>query len=592
MKTNEVYEKKKLREFIVFAVIIIAGVILHYLAGDFSKRIDSVPDEVRYYSIARDLFLHRPLYVRGVNTGYQKILYSIVITPFFGIGDHVLRIKAINILNSIIMGSSAIPLILISKKLKLSEKYMYLIVILFVLWPETFITMTFMAENLYWILVFWFVYLWLRNEEHISVITAILMSIVCYLGYMDKEIFLAFFIAYVLLKLWDMFRSFKDKDLASLKGHILNTAVFIVVFVLIHVILKCTIFKGLGNSYADQIGLKDVLNIKCILYIFYAIIYYTVSCAVVLMIAPVTYLILFRKSLEGLAVKLLRMLGLVLAIAIATIAYTISAREDLFALCPRLHMRYLAPVLLLLLLLFVLECQNSDKKFIKELDNRFMLITVALFVCALVVFRGAMINSSIDYFSFKWYQELSRSSENTLVLSFIIVIVMLTVTFMIWVNAAQKGKSIFLISGLVATIILSDIITCKDVRAGYGITESDRQEMIEMSDFIHQNCKDENIVFFCDDGGRAIPSVVIDTYIDEKIIFTDISEFERMVTEHIMTLYEPMSMLLYEGIEGIDYIILRSQYEGGIPNGSEMVYQNSMYTMYKLKINLIDEATH
>ncbi len=586
MKTNGVYEKKSFREFIFFAIIIMAGVIIHYIAGNFPKRIDSVPDEVRYYSIARDLFFHRPLYVRGVNTGYQKILYSMVIAPLFGISNHVLRIKAINILNCVIMMSSAFPLILISKKLRLSEKSTYLIIILFILWPETFITMTFMAENLYWFLVFGFIYLWLVNEEHDNILIPILMSIICYLGYMDKEIFLAFFVAYILMQLWDMVRLYKNEDMGSLRGRVLNTAVFVAVFVLIHVILKCTIFKGLGNSYASQIGLKEVLNIKCILYIFYAIIYYTVSCAVVLMIAPVTYLVLFRKSLDGLAIKLLRMLGVVLAVAIATIAYTISAREDLFQLCPRLHMRYLAPVLLLLLLLFILECQNTDKNAIKELNNKFMLITVALFACALVVFRGATSNSSIDYFSFKWYQMLSRTSENTVVLSFIIVIVMITVTFMIWVNVVPNGKSIFLISGLVVTTIISDFITCKDVRYGYNVTEDVQKEMTEMSNYILQNCNaDDNIVYFCDDMGRAIYSVVIDTYIDPEIIFTNVSEFERMQTENTMTLFEPISMIVYKGIESIEYIILNSQYEGSMPSGCELVYQNSMYKMFRTNIN-------
>jgi hypothetical protein len=157
---------------------------------------------------------------------------------------------------------------------------------------------------------------------------------------------------------------------------------------------------------------------------------------------------------------------------------------------------------------------------------------------------------------------------------------------MIWVNVVPNGKSIFLISGLVVTTIISDFITCKDVRYGYNVTEDVQKEMTEMSNYILQNCNaDDNIVYFCDDMGRAIYSVVIDTYIDPEIIFTNVSEFERMQTENTMTLFEPISMIVYKGIESIEYIILNSQYEGSMPSGCELVYQNSMYKMFRTNIN-------
>ena len=62
--------------------IFVVGVIFHYYYGYFSKSIEVLPDEIRYYSIARSMFFGDGLLFRGEATDYQKIGYALYLMPW------------------------------------------------------------------------------------------------------------------------------------------------------------------------------------------------------------------------------------------------------------------------------------------------------------------------------------------------------------------------------------------------------------------------------------------------------------------------------------------------------------------------------
>ncbi|MBQ9528203.1 MAG: hypothetical protein IJR68_11380 [Fretibacterium sp.] len=136
MKHLELEEKRFSDIFGITGVFLI-GVLLHFYIGNFSKAIVMYLDELRYYGIARSLFYGNGLDIRGVSPGFQKIGYSLLLAPLFAIGDGVLRVKLIGLLNSFVIMLSIFPVWLIGKQMGLERKTRYLLLALTIIWPET-----------------------------------------------------------------------------------------------------------------------------------------------------------------------------------------------------------------------------------------------------------------------------------------------------------------------------------------------------------------------------------------------------------------------------------------------------------------------
>ena len=189
--------KSKHVDIIGVGLIFVVGVIFHYFCADFSKAIETYPDELRYYTIARNIFRGNGLQIRGIDTSFQKLTYTWVLAPLLSISDSVLRLKIIGLVNSIIMMLSVFPTWLICKELKIERKAMYCVLLLVGIWPDLMLSMTFMSEVVYWPIFLSFVYLWILNTRKQSWRYAVLEGLLCYVGYLTKEIFLALFLAYI-----------------------------------------------------------------------------------------------------------------------------------------------------------------------------------------------------------------------------------------------------------------------------------------------------------------------------------------------------------------------------------------------------------
>lgn len=101
-------------------------------------------------------------------------------------------VAVIALLNSALILSSIFPAWLISRELGISRKGRLIVLAITVFYPDMMLPMTFMSENLYWPLVLWIFYVWLRNFKTPKISYTILFSVVSYIAYLCKEIALAF----------------------------------------------------------------------------------------------------------------------------------------------------------------------------------------------------------------------------------------------------------------------------------------------------------------------------------------------------------------------------------------------------------------
>lgn len=127
-------EKRKYlnNEILLVGLLLFVGIAFHFWIGNFTKSISIYADELRYYSIARSIYMGDGITIRGALTSFQIIAYSLILAPLFAIEDGLLRIKMFNLINSIIMVSSVIPAWLICNELNLKRR-VKLIISLFVI---------------------------------------------------------------------------------------------------------------------------------------------------------------------------------------------------------------------------------------------------------------------------------------------------------------------------------------------------------------------------------------------------------------------------------------------------------------------------
>ena len=74
---------KKYKIVIALIIIYLFGVILYYCLGSYSKNLFFVPDERLYLQAAKALANGDGISYNGMSSTFQKIVYSIIISPAF-----------------------------------------------------------------------------------------------------------------------------------------------------------------------------------------------------------------------------------------------------------------------------------------------------------------------------------------------------------------------------------------------------------------------------------------------------------------------------------------------------------------------------
>ena len=203
---------KNRKMWIIIFAIFVLGSVFHYFYGTFDKSVELLPDELRYYCMARSIYLGDGLTFKGLPLSYTKFGYMLFLAPFFAVGDGILRVKLITLFSSIVMMTSIFPLYGIMNRLNLSDKLKTFILISFMVFPGLMMSATYMSEVLYWPLMFLFIYLWLLNRDKKNIIVSIALGIIGYYGYAVKEVFLGVIVSVVIFEiLFPIVSYFTDK---------------------------------------------------------------------------------------------------------------------------------------------------------------------------------------------------------------------------------------------------------------------------------------------------------------------------------------------------------------------------------------------
>ena len=563
---------KNRKMWIIIFAIFVLGSVFHYFYGTFDKSVELLPDELRYYCMARSIYLGDGLRFKGLPLSYTKFGYMLFLAPFFAVGDGILRVKLITLFSSIVMMTSIFPLYGIMNRLNLSDKLKTFILISFMVFPGLMMSATYMSEVLYWPLMFLFIYLWLLNRDKKNIIVSIALGIIGYYGYAVKEVFLGVIVSVVIFEiLFPIVSYFTDKkdNRLSLKTYydkknIFATLSIVLMFVLIHVVLSVSFFAGMSNSYDNQIGLDVLLSFDNILYMLYGFIYYLVTIPLAVLIMPIIAPLLLNRQLDDKtrALHFFNMVNVITMIGI--VIFTITVREDFGEMIPRIHFRYFDPLLVIFIVTFFV-C--LDRKDVALKFNRFNAVTIiSVLIITFAFFRGVRVCTEIDQFSLNWIDSLMSvfgDTKGVFIADAIIAAVVIFTTLLLFQSRKQ-------IVGIVAFVIMLFVsifntVTTKERIVSYMNRPAD---LIDAAVDINNKMKDidGNILYI---SAYSNGEKCIDTYFDRNmgLMFVDWNYSKGLdaKTYEVNDMTFPMQFglwqLKYDDVNTVDYILVEKGYE-------------------------------
>lgn len=415
--------KKKYVLFLIINIIFVVDFILLYFISSYSKQIATMPDEILYYSIANSLIHGHGIEVYNISNSFQKILYSIVISPAFLATNHLLRIQLIALINSIVVCSGIFPTYLLAKRLLNSNKAIISVCIFFCVFSDLAYALSFMSEVLFLPMGLWAVYL--TNKVFISttnlvdsntktvlsvkyMIGVFLLGVYFFLVYMCKEVGAVFPVAFVLCWLVYFAREFILHNLDKNKVILLiaQLAAMCLGFFAIMDILKLTVFTAKDVTYniADTSVYSELFNIY---YVNYGMVYFIGMTIFAYGIFPIVYPLLNWKKLEKKDLNFLLYINMLLIISAFVVSYKITATENWGQTVPRIHLRYICYLFIPYVIVMLNTFEHDSKVELKKL-----LITISGFAAWYLLIAFTSFQTIVSYEDFVDHTMLQYMFQN------------------------------------------------------------------------------------------------------------------------------------------------------------------------------------
>ena len=511
--------------FIFTCILFILNTFIHFYLSDFPKVFHVFQDELRYLSIAETLANGRGIMIYNQNTDFQKILYSVILIPAFFFSEKVLQIKAICFINSLVMSSGIFPVYLLSKRLLSDWKSILLVLFMFVVSSEFCYTLVFMSEVLYMPLGLWGIYLFFKiislsdkpNPKFWG-FYGITAGFVIYLLYLNKEIALSFLIAHFLFLVYQFifYKIKKNPPLHELKRHFNVFLITCGTFFVLFAFFKSTIFNGYGNSY-NQTSLDAISSFHNIMFMMYGFFYYLLCVFIAWFYFPLVFPLTSLKRLDNTKRNFIIFLTLLLLVSAGVIAYTITVREDLDKIVPRIHLRYICYLFIPFFIIFLST--------LKETTNKTLLkpqFAVALILSAniLIFFKGAADSSFVDNSALKYvpYYLYNDLRLNTFKLLLVLCILLATILFHIKRPPIVRLSIAAFMFISVSTNIINYKIAYDNYSTDYAISYTEQKELNDLRQFVLDHPESNFLVVHS--GFRKRYQAMLDTYLNCTNVYT------------------------------------------------------------------------
>lgn len=563
MNRSSLPESKK--QWIILWILLALTAAVRIFFSVYPKQATTYYDELLYLQTAQNLFSGAGFSVYGTALYFSKILYSVVLTPFFLIRDAASRVVCISVFNALLVSSSLIPAFLLARKYVRKSWQLAAALLLLALDPCGCFSMTFMAENLFLPLCLWTLYFAVRVLQERKPSLSALTGFLCLLLYLTKETGIALFGALLFALLLSL-RS-RESRTGALRCMLLIAASFALPWLL----LRLTLFGGLPYSYGNQVSLSFLSSSSRLLFLLfsfvYLLLYFLVSCLIFPVVLP-TVRYSSSSDDEKTLLKLVLPWALFLLLGIA---FGVCLPEDYADWSPKVHLRYMIPVLYPFLLLFLAGTESRpDKKTVFAL-----LFPAAL--CPLLLrlpFFSALINAP----SLQLLWDLAEEAPGTVIWLWIVPAAVVILGLVIWRLAGRKGLLLFFLPVFAALCVCNNIHFVSLFREESSVSDQYREEITKVEALL--DTVDGNILVIQE--FPASPKArLLDTWTDEDYYVATFDTLTELVSREEGRLAVPLADTVFPnllsglasdasaGPDHLDYIVLCEESSALSPHYAE-----------------------
>ena len=462
------FKKENRTLTLVFLLILISSAVIRVILSIFPKSAYTYNDELFYLELSQNLFLRGSLTVYGSPIHFTKLLYSVILAPFYAVSDGVLRTQLISGFNAILISSSLIPGFLLARRILKKNWQIILALLILALSPNLLFSITFMSENLYYPLLLWAFYAAYRYfaSGERKPLGALFLGVLAFLLYFTKEVGGAWIIAAGLALLLDCAQKSSRKRALQAFG------CFLLGFLVPFLFLRFVVLRDLSYSYSNQASFANLSSPSQILYFLYAalliLLYFVVSLLFIPAAAPVVY----RKQLSP-AKRFLLTISVLYAVVISVgIAFGVSLSTNYPQANLNIHLRYFIgaafPFMLLSLSLLDKDETFSWKSPLVRITPGFIIIFL------LILPFPPNFNSVVDH-PVLFFTRLIQDSVLWAWLSKGILVLLVLIALILW---SKKRKLAFVCLLLPVTLAL-------ELFSGILFTQTlTREEAIQDTDFL------------------------------------------------------------------------------------------------------------
>lgn len=491
---NKEINRKRL--WMITSFVFAISVIIRFTLANFNKALVVYNDELRYFHLSRSLLEQGELLIRNAATDYQKILYSIFIMPSFLFKELKMQLKCIAFLNSIYVSSAVFPVLLLALQVLKKEWDIIFVVVLAIIMPNMAMSMTFMSENIYYPMSLWVCWLIIHELKEKKLVRksgkGILLGVLGYLLYLNKEIGLAFLMAYFLMEIYYLIQERRGGEVLVINNPRIYGMVFVVLaFGSCFAAMKLSLFHGMGNSY-NQMGLSAIASAEKIMFLQYSFICNLMFALIAFMVLPVIFPILQWRYMDQEEKRFLIFSILSLVIIILTISYTISVREDLGKAYIRQHTRYYEPLFMLFMISFVGGTRRGGR-----INGKSLLLLAGLTALAFFAVKKIGLGSPVDSCMLRYYQFVQDAFPFAWVRALQAAICVGTAIFIIGWKKYQKSMIILALTAVCTVCIMNNILAVKTFWREYKVSEQQIEEWERLNTYLKK--ENSGVLLILDD---------------------------------------------------------------------------------------------
>ena len=507
---------------LAFLLILISSTIIRVLLSVFPKSAYTYFDELFYLELSQNLFLRGSLNVYGNSIHFTKLLYSVLLTPFYAVRDGVLRTQLISGFNALLISSSLIPGYLLARQI-LKKNWQIILALLFLaVSPNLLFSITFMSENLYYPLLlwsFWAAYRYFASGDR-KPLRALILGILAFLLYFTKEVGGAWIIAAGIVLLLDCVN--KDTRRAALRSF----SCFLIGFLVPFLLLRFVLLRDLSYSYANQVSLSDVSSPSQVLYLCYAALLVLLYFIVSLFFFPAAVPVVYRKKLSPAGRSLLALSCAYVLVVSIGIAFGVSLSADYPQPALRVHLRYFIGAAFPFLLLSLSLLEDSEPFTVRSPLVKATAAFAGIILLTLIFppKSGSVVDHPVLFFT--------RLIPDTGFWPWLckgIFLVLLFVILLLWGENRKQVFTCLLLPLLLAASLFSDVLFTQNLTKEEAVRDTDLlQEARELDQFLDSA---EGPVLMLASTPSDSRLRLLNTVLDDDYYFSTYSSVKKLVDD-------------------------------------------------------------